>query len=201
MSADRSAQLIEYLQSRIEQIESGAADPSAPLTEVDDTEETAKARAIILRQLNAGPKTRHQLATKLAEAEIADEIASPLLNRFTELRLINDRQFARDWVEQRHRSRGLARSALRRELQDKGIAAELAEEALAEVDREDEHARAHELLEKRLRSIPPLDPRDPDYRKTREKYVRRLVGHLQRKGYDPSLAFTTVNEVLDAHQI
>lgn len=201
MSAERSAQLIEYLQSRIEQIESGAADPSAPLTEVADTEDAAAARAIILRQLNAGPKTRHQLATKLAEAEIEGDVASALLDRYTELRLINDRQFAHDWVEQRHRSRGLARGALRRELQEKGIAPDLIEEALAEVDGTDEHARAHELLAKRLRSIPLLDPRDPQYRKTREKYVRRLVGHLQRKGYNPSLAFTAVNEVLDAHQI
>ena len=201
MSADRSAQLIEYLQSRIEDIESGAADPSAPLTEVEETEESSKARAIILRQLNAGPKTRYQLYAKLAEAEIEPETANGLLDRYTELRLINDRQFAHDWVEQRHRSRGLARGALRRELQEKGIDPELAEEALAGVDRDDEHARAHELLAKRVRSIPLLDPRDPEYRKTREKYVRRLVGHLQRKGYNPSLAFATVNEVLDAHQI
>ncbi|MFC0581466.1 regulatory protein RecX [Micrococcoides hystricis] len=201
MSADRAAQLIADLQARIEEIESGPSGTSEELTEVADNEESSKARGIILRQLNAGPRTRHQLAQKLAEAEIDPDLASDLLDRYTELGLINDAQFARDWVEQRHEIRGLARGALRRELQDKGIEQDVIEDALTNLDRDDERARAHELLEKRLRTLPLLEPRTPEYRKTREKYVRRLVGHLQRKGYDPSLSFALVNEALDAHQI
>ena len=200
MSSDRSDELLASLRSRIEAIETGQTIESEQLTEVEETEDAAKARGIILRQLNAGPKTRHQLFNKLVEAEIDADLANGLLDRYTELRLIDDAQFARDWVAQRHEIRGLAPLMLRRELNERGVAEEYIDEALQQLDRDDERSRARELLEKKLRTIPLMDPTNPDFRKEREKYTRRLVSHLQRKGYNPGLAFSLVGEALDEHQ-
>ncbi|HEY2306223.1 MAG TPA: regulatory protein RecX, partial [Streptosporangiaceae bacterium] len=70
------------------------------------------ARAICLRLLTAGPRTRAQLATALRKRRIPDEVAEAVLSRFTEVGLIDDAAFARAWVESRHHSRGLARRAL-----------------------------------------------------------------------------------------
>ncbi|MEZ2391058.1 regulatory protein RecX [bacterium RCC_150] len=152
----------------------------------------AVARAIVLRQLTNSPKSRLQLARKLAERNVPEDVAEAVLNRFEEVRLINDADFAEMWVRSRSQSRKLARGALRRELADKGISPETAEEALAQVSDEDEVNAARQLVARRLR--PGVDLSD---RTERAKHARRLASMLARKGYQPSLAFRIVGEILD----
>lgn len=162
---------------------------SADLTPEADPYEVA--RSIVLRQLSMAPRSRHQLLTKLLERGVSNEVADKILDRYEEVQLIDDAEFARMWVRSRAQTRSLARSAIRRELADKGIAAELADEALSQRTDEDERAAAEELVRRKVR--PPADPAD---RAARDKQVRRLVGMLSRKGYAPSLAFTIVKDVL-----
>lgn len=148
-----------------------------------------EARSIVLRQLTASPKSRHQLEQKLAEREIPEEVAAAVLDRFEEVQLIDDADFAHSWVRSRSQSRSLARGALKRELAGKGIAPELAEEALSQVTDADEAEAARELVRRRL--SPTVDLSD---RAARDKQTRRLVGMLARKGYSPSLGYRIVGE-------
>lgn len=152
------------------------------------------ARAIVLRQLTSSAKSRRQLADKLAEREVPEDVAAAVLDRFEEVRLIDDAEFARMWVQSRAQTRSLARSALRRELAEKGIAPELAEEALEQLSGDDERTAAQELVRRKLRNAAV-----PQDRQERDKQVRRLVSMLARKGYSPSLGFTVVNEALENH--
>lgn len=145
------------------------------------------ARKILLDQLTGRARSRAELAKKLAQRNVPTEIAERLLDRFTEVGLIDDAAFARDWIEQRQATRGLARRALAQELRRKGIAEETATEALAEVETEDEEAVARELVRRKLRSVRSLEP---------EKAVRRLVGMLARKGHSPGVAYRVVREEL-----
>ncbi|MHC6220262.1 regulatory protein RecX [Arthrobacter sp. MMS24-S77] len=150
------------------------------------------ARAIVLRQLTNSPKSRLQLARKLAERNVPETVAESVLDRFEEVRLIDDAEFAEMWVRSRAQSRKLARGALRRELADKGIDAETAEVALAQLSDDDERNAARDLVARRLR--PGVDLSD---RAERDKQTRRLASMLARKGYQPSAAFRIVGEVLD----
>ena len=152
-----------------------------------EADPASAARAIILRQLTGSPKSRKQLADKLSEREIPKETAESILDRFEELQLIDDEAFADAWVRSRARTRGLSRSALRRELRDKGIAEELSVAALEQLSGEDEVEMARELVEKKVKSMPA----DLDH----DKGVRRLVAMLGRKGYSSGIAFRVVNEV------
>jgi len=156
----------------------------------EDADPEATARAIVLRQLTGSPKSRRQLADKLAERDIPAPAARHVLDRFEELQLIDDAAFADAWVRSRARTRGLSRSMLRRELRDKGIGDELADAALEQVSADEELEMARELVEKKARSMPAgLD---------HDKAVRRLVSMLGRKGYGPGVAFRVVNEVWPA---
>lgn len=158
----------------------------------EDADPEATARAIVLRQLTGSPKSRRQLADKLAERDIPAAAARHVLDRFEELQLIDDAAFADAWVRSRSRTRGLSRGTLRRELRDKGIDDELADAALEQVSAEDEVEMARELVEKKVRSMPAgLD---------HDKAVRRLVSMLGRKGYGPGVAFRVVNEVWPAQR-
>jgi regulatory protein len=147
----------------------------------------------VLRQLTSSPKSRLQLARKLAERNVPEDVAEAVLDRFEEVRLVDDAEFADMWVRGRSQSRKLAKGALRRELADKGIAAEVAAVALEQLSDEDEEAAARELVERKLRGVAGLEDRE-----LRDKTTRRLAAMLARKGYQPSQAFRIVGEVLDA---
>ncbi|UEL29842.1 regulatory protein RecX [Pseudarthrobacter sp. L1SW] len=151
------------------------------------------AQAIVYRQLTASAKSRRQLARKLAERNIPEDVAEAVLDRFQDARLINDADFADMWVRSRAQSRKLAKGALRRELEEKGIDQETAAAALEQLSDADEEASARQLVERKLR--PGLDLQD---RAERDKAARRLASMLARKGYQPSQAFRIVNDVLES---
>ena len=151
------------------------------------------AQAIVYRQLTASAKSRLQLARKLAERNIPEDVAEAVLDRFQEVRLIDDAEFADMWVRSRSQSRKLAKGALRRELAEKGIDQDTATAALEQLSDADEEDAARSLVERKIR--PGTDLAD---RAERDKAVRRLASMLARKGYQPSQAFRIVNEVLEA---
>lgn len=153
----------------------------------------AVARAIVLRQLTSSPKSRLQLERKLAERNVPEDVAAAVLDRFEDVRLVNDAEFADMWVRSRSQTRKLAKGALRRELAEKGIEGDIAASALEQLSDEDEEAAARQLVERRVR--PGTDLSD---RSERDKATRRLASMLARKGYQPSQAFRIVGEVLDA---
>ncbi|MFF9897506.1 recombination regulator RecX [Streptomyces longispororuber] len=147
-----------------------------------------RARAICLRLLTGTPRTRKQLADALRKRDIPDEVAEEVLSRFEEVGLINDEAFADAWVESRHHGRGLARRALARELRTKGVDSAVIEEAVGQLDAEQEEATARELVARKLRSTRGLD---------RDKRLRRLAGMLARKGYPEGMALRVVRQALE----
>ena len=154
-----------------------------------DADPEQVARQICLHQLEHAPRTRAELAAKLAQRGVPDEVADQVLGRFTEVGLIDDALFAQMWVTSRHRGRGLAGRALTQELRRKGVDDDVVREAVDGLDPEQEEATARALVERRLRSTRGLAP---------EARVRRLAGMLARKGYPAGLAFAVVKEALAA---
>jgi regulatory protein len=149
----------------------------------------AAARAICIRLITVEPRTRSQLAQALQRKQIPDAIADGILDRFTEVGLIDDQAFARAWVESRHHSRGLSRRALSTELRRRGVADDDLREAVETLDPDQEVATARQIVDRKLRST---RGQPPDAR------ARRLVGVLARKGYGPALAYRIVREALEA---
>jgi regulatory protein len=149
------------------------------------------ARSIVLRALTQSPKSRAQLATKLAERGVPDEVAVAVLDRFEEVHLVDDAEFARMWVRSRSQTRSLARGALKRELADKGITGETAEEALEQLSADDELEAARSLVRRKVRPDWNLEDRTE-----RDRHLRRLVSMLARKGYPQSLAYRVADEEL-----
>jgi len=151
----------------------------------DDPE--AQARQVCLRLLTHAPQTRAQLADALSRRGIPGEIADNVLERFTDVGLIDDAAFARAWVESRHYSRGLAGRALSAELKQRGVADDEIRDAVAGLGPEAEVATARELAARKLAATrgQPTQAR-----------LRRLTGMLARKGYPPELAFRVIREAM-----
>jgi regulatory protein len=152
-----------------------------------DADPESVARKILLDQLTGRARSRSDLAAKLAQRQVPDDVATRLLDRFEEVGLIDDAAFAREWVAQRQEGRGLARRALAQELRRKGIDDEVARDALGAVGDDDEVEAARMLVRRKLRSVRGLES---------DKAVRRLVGMLARKGHSSGVAYRVVREEL-----
>jgi len=145
------------------------------------------ARQIALRLLESAPRTRAELERAMARRGVPADAATAVLDRFTEVGLIDDEAFAAAWVTSRHTGRGLGRRALSAELRRRGVADDTVREAVQTVSADDERTAAVALVERRLRAMNGL---------SRDVKVRRLVGMLARKGFSQSLAMSVVLEAL-----
>jgi regulatory protein len=147
------------------------------------------ARTIGLNLLSAAPKSRAQLAEAMRAKGVPADAAVTVLDRFTEVGLIDDVAFAGAWVTSRQSVRGLAPRALATELRRKGIAEPTIADAIAEVSDDEVEAAARDLVARRLRSTAGLPA---------QTRIRRLTAFLNRKGYSGQLAFRVVRAALDA---
>ena len=141
------------------------------------------ARTICLRLLTIRPRTRAELAEALSTRDVPADAITKVLDRFTEVGLIDDAAFAASFVQTRHRDRGLSRRILSHELAKRGIAAEQIEVAIEPIDDDAELATARGLVARRLRSMQSLAP---------DVQTRRLVGMLARKGYSAGVCYAAI---------
>ena len=145
-----------------------------------------------LRLLTARARSRAELDRKLAEKGFEEEVRAEVLDRLVEVGLLDDHQFAQDWVRQQHSRSGKVGSALVHGLRAHGVAEEDAQAALDQLDPEQREERARELVRRKLgRSSDSVDPSD-------QRLVGRLVGMLARRGYDSGLALRVVRSELVA---
>lgn len=168
----------------------GVQDGSTPGTAAElapDADPQAVARSIALRQLTMGPRTRAQLAEVMRRRGVPEAVAERVLDRFQEVDLVDDEQFARLWVSSRHAGRGLSRRALAHELRQRGVADDTVREAVSEIGPDDELSAARGLVRRRLPSLRGDDP---------ARRVRRLAGMLARKGYSQGVALRAIREEL-----
>ena len=168
------------------------AEPAGASGATEDSEATPasreeQARAACLRLLTVRARTRAELATRLTQRGFAEDVSTRVLDRLAEVGLIDDRDFAEQWVRSRHVNAGKGKRALASELRTKGIDDDMIAEALAEVDSDAERSRAEQLVADKLRRERLTDE---------AKVTRRLVGMLARRGYHQSMAFDVVKMAL-----
>lgn len=151
-------------------------------------EQAERAREILLRTLTRAPRSRFELRKRLIDREIDAEVADEVLDRYEDVGLIDDAEYAAMLVRTRHAERGQARRAIAQELRRRGLSDAHAQAALEQVDADSELERARELVARRIRSVAGL-PRD--------RALQRLVGYLGRRGYSTSIALNVIHEALD----
>lgn len=149
----------------------------------------AMARSICLRLLTGSARTRADLAAALARKGIPETVAERVLDRYTEVGLIDDGAYAQAYVRTKHRERGLGRRGLAVELKRKGVGEEEASVALAIIEPEDERARGQQLVARRISSALAAGP---------DAARRRLLNLLARRGYPADMSYEIVDAALRA---
>jgi regulatory protein len=143
-----------------------------------------EAMRILRRRLHS----RAELTRKLMKSEFGEGIVGSVLDQLEQLGYVNDERFAQtkalSAAERKHHGRRRAMAELRKA----GVSGEVAARALDQVyDAADSVAVARELAMKqaaRLRKLDPVVAR------------RRLVGMLQRRGFEYEAIRPVIEEVL-----
>jgi regulatory protein len=145
------------------------------------------ARLICLRKLDHRACTRSELEQALTARGIPSDVAATVLDRFTELQLIDDVGLSRAFALSRHSQRGLSRRAIAGQLHRRGVDDEVIADATSQIDLDDERAAAFRLGRARLAGLRGLDP---------AAQRRRLVGLLARRGYSAGMSYEITRELL-----
>lgn len=144
------------------------------------------ARKIALDQLATRARSEQELRQVMQRRNVPPDVADEIVARFTEVGLLNDAAFAQALTTSRASFGLRGKARIRQELQAKGIDRDTANEALAELDPEDEREAALTLARRRVRSLTGLE---------RHVARRRLAGVLARRGFSSGIV-TSVLEVV-----
>jgi regulatory protein len=143
--------------------------------------EDDKASGNALRYALMRPRSIWEMRDYFRRKQIEEPVAKKIIGKLTNLRLLDDEAFARVWVENRRLLKATSRRKLSAELQQKHVASDIIDRALAE-DREqtDERQVLRDLIERK-------QARYPDRQK--------LMQYLARQGY----SYDDIKSVLDEH--
>lgn len=143
----------------------------------DDAVERAYGAA--LNFLSYRQRSRREIEDYFRRKKTEPEICAAVVERLERTGLIDDREFARFWVENRQTFRPRGTRALKAEMRRKGLAGEVIDEALAELD--DEEETAYQAGLKKASSWVSLGERE---------FHTKMLGFLQRRGfpYEPAAA-------------
>ncbi|CAN5609217.1 recombination regulator RecX [soil metagenome] len=137
------------------------------------------------RLLAARPRAERELRDRLAGAGFEPEVVDWVIARLTELGLVDDTAFARQWIEERSR-RGKAGRALVHELTARGVARETAQSALAAAGL-DESAQAQAVAARHAVRVARLPL---------SQQAARIGAALLRRGYSSDVVAEAVRAVL-----
>ena len=133
------------------------------------------------------PHSKGEIAGRLETAHYDQEVISLVLYKLEKEKLLDDRDFALQWVESRIRKYGVAR--IRQELRMKDVDPEIIDEALQTASAEEQLQHAIDFIRKKTNSSRASD--DP------KKYFRNTTAALIRRGYSWETARKAFQAVRD----
>ena len=146
-----------------------------------------QAREAALRYLGNQDRTEHQVRRKLGERGFEQTVIESTLADLGRARLLDDRAFARRWIESRMANRPAGESRFERDLQSRGVAPDVIAEVLAEFDTVGSEGAALQVLRLHRWRYAGL---------AEEKARRRMWGLLSRRGFDADTSQRAVEKML-----
>lgn len=161
---------------------------SSPPPSISEPSREEQARALCLRLLTARARTRVELSGQLAKRGYPDDVSARVLDRLAAVGLVDDTDFAEQWVRSRRANAGKGKRALAAELHTKGVDNDVITAVLGGIDAGAERDRAERLVRAKLRR----ENLDGD----QTRVARRLVAMLARRGYSQGMAYDVVSAEL-----
>ncbi len=135
-----------------------------------------------LRLLAYRPRSRQEVQQRLSN-RFSTHVVLQALALLEDRGYLNDAAFARAWRESREAHRPRSAALIRRELQQRGVAREVADAAVAGLDEEDS---AYQAGHRRTRALQGVDY---------ATFRRRLGDYLKRRGFYSDVVRRTVDQL------
>ena len=143
------------------------------------------AKRCLIRLLRYRPRSSFEVERHLRQRGYSSRSIEEVLAWAEQAGLLDDQAFARLWIADRLARRPTGRALLERELREKGISAQIIEEALARAEL-DEEALARQLANERWAR----------YRHLSEEECRvRVFNFLRRRGFSSRTSSKVVEEL------
>lgn len=140
--------------------------------------------------LSRRQRSRAELRTELLKRRFPEAVVDATVARIADMGHLDDAAFARDMVEREAHARRNGPLLVRRKLAQRGIASDIADEAMVPVQSDEtQRANARALAEKWNRRSKPEDP---------AKRRAAAAGFLMRRGFEPDVVWEVVREVVRA---
>lgn len=164
------------------------------MTDVTNSQVYEQLIGACIRFVSYRPRSRKEIDDFIKRKLAGSHTTAPLVlhqiaNRLTELGYLNDRSFAAWWVSQRTGRKSKGAKAIRQELEQKGIAPDIIDEAITTIMRDDrsELTLAREALTKkrnvwRTYSIP--------------QQKQKFAQYLLRRGFSSEIVWRVVDEIV-----
>ena len=142
---------------------------------MDEDKEFLKARDYAYRLLSYRQRSVKEITERLKKRNFEPGVIRKTLKYLSELKFLNDEQFARFWIRSKLQSRPCGWALLRYQLGQKGIAQEVLDKVKSEYAGEyDEYKVARRLADLRRSRYKSMEPL---------KFKRRLYSYLRRRGF------------------
>jgi len=141
------------------------------LAELTDAMQMGRCLDAAYRLLGYRPRSESEVRTRLQRRGFPPEHIAAAIGKLKERGLLDDREFARFWVENRAAFRPRSRGLTRSELLKKGVAEDAIRDVVSDMDETDAANRAAAIKARRLSGL--------EYREFRQ----RLGDFLRRRGF------------------
>ncbi len=163
----------------------GQALGDADIAKLRGDDEVSRAVDRAVRFLATRPRSEQEVRRSLAQKDVPQPAIDSAMERLRALGYLDDHAFAEFWVNNRRQFKPLSARALRYELRQKGIAADIIDDVLQTQDEDDDAYRAAQSQLRRIRST------------ERAELRQKLMMFLARRGFSPRLSREAVSRLLD----
>lgn len=163
----------------------GQALSSAELAQLQGDDEVERAVDRALRFLAVRPRSEHEVRQSLRQKEVPPPVIDHALESLRALGYVDDRAFAEFWASDRRQFKPLSARALRYELRQKGVSAEIIDDVLREQDDSEEAYRAAQSQVRRVKNT------------GRRELQQKLMMFLARRGFSPRVSRDAVARLLN----
>ena len=132
-----------------------------------------------------------EVEQKLGDFNLIAEAREQILLSLIQDNFLNEERFAKSYARGKFRIKNWGKQRIVRELKFREISSYNIKTALQEIDEKEYLKSIHDIATKRNQQIIEVNP----YQRK-----QKLIGFLQRKGYEMDLVYKVVNSIVEAKQ-
>lgn len=151
------------------------------LDELNEAEARRRCLESALRLLSYRQRSEAELRDRLMRKQVPPEIVRDTMERLRSAGLLDDQEFAQNWMENRNQRAPRSRRLAAAELRARGVTRDVVTDVTAAIDERDAAYRAAERRARSLAALPYVE------------FRQRIGGLLLRRGFNYEIVRETVN--------